>query len=426
MTEPRFEKVTLDNGITLVAESYSHVRSVCIGAWIRAGSALETDSQAGLSHFIEHMAFKGTARRSSLEIATVLESLGGELNAFTDRETTCFHATVLKEHLELALDVLSDVVFYPAYPDSEVEREKKVILQELSMIQESPDDWIGDLFLEQVWPGGGLGRPVIGHAQSIRRVSKAAMLRFFERHYRPESILISVAGNIEFPMLREACERYFGRVPRGRGAVVAKRVKPRYRAFSKKVSLDSEQAHLMVGFEGVGLRETDRFNALILSFFLGGGMSSRLFQEIREKQGLAYTVECDCVAYRDAGLFTVYAGVTPKALEKCLAIIGRELIRLTETPLAERDLELVKGQLRGTILLSSDQMEVRQESLGRNEQLFGRYVPVKEVIAQIEAVTPDGIQRLARRLFRPEKESVLALGNLRGWPSRLRVLESGS
>lgn len=410
LSENSYRKATLSNGITLVAERHLHVRSVSIGVWVKTGSSFERPSQNGVSHFIEHMVFKGTERRGPLEIATVLESLGGDLNAFTDREMTCYHATVLHEHVDVALDVLSDLVLHPTFPKEQLERERKVLLQELSMIEETPDDWIADVFFQAIWKDTPLGQPVIGTRKTILGITRAQLLKYFQSFYRPENIIISVAGNVDFEKLRDSCERYFAFSAEGPKGT-APRKKHAYHSAKKTLTTEgAEQTHLLLGFEGIGFRDPYRFDALILSFFLGGGMSSRLFQEIREKAGLAYTVDCDCIPFTDTGVFTIYSAMAPKSLGECLKIVSREIAKLKEHPLGDRELDLVKGQLKGTILLSSDQMEVRQESLGRNEIVFGRYVPVDEVIHEIERVSKERIHELANRLFVPEKESIVTLG----------------
>lgn len=409
-----YNKTVLDNGVTIVAERHPHVRSVSIGAWVKLGSALETKANNGISHFIEHMVFKGTETRTPLEIATVLESLGGDLNAFTDRELTCFHATALSEHVDQALDVLSDLLLRPTFARAQLDRERKVVLQEMAMVEDSPEEWIGDLFFETIWKDQPLGRPVIGTRKNIQTMTRAQILKFFHGHYRPENIVISVAGNIEWDSLVEKCRKYFT-FPSAQKMLPLERSPSKFKRGFKSVVTEAEQMHLLMGFEGVGFRDPYRFDALILSFFLGGGMSSKLFQEIRENAGLAYSVECECVPFTDTGVFTFYVGMAPKSLKQCMKILSKEIHSLRETLLTVDQLKVVKGQLKGTILMSSDQVEVRQESLGRNELVFGRYISVEEIIAEIERVSPARIRELARRVFVPEREAVVVLA-----PSKIK------
>jgi predicted Zn-dependent peptidase len=403
-----YSKATLSNGITLVAESHPHVRSASVGVWVKVGSSCEKDSESGLSHFIEHMVFKGTERRSAFEIATVLESLGGDLNAFTDREYTCFHSTVLSENLDVALDVLSDLTLRPSFPAAELERERKVLLQELSMVEEAPDDYIADVFLSSIWPKQPIGRSIIGTRQTIRNLSRAQMVRYFKEHYVAENMVISVAGNINFHDLHERCERYFGAIPKGKGKPKKKK-SPVYHSAKRSIVMDTEQLHLLLGFEGAGFRDPFRFDALIMSFFLGGGMSSRLFQEIREKAGLAYTVDCDCVPFSDTGILSIYVAMAPRSFRQCMEILAREIASLKEKPITNEQLSVVKGQLKGTILLSNDNMDTRQESLGRNEIVFGRHVSVDEVIGELQRVNTERILEVATRMFVPEKQAVVTL-----------------
>ncbi len=416
----QYHKAVLENGLTVVAEKHPHVRSVSVGVWVRLGSALESDKTTGISHFIELMLFKGTEKRTPLELATVLECLGGDLNAFTDRELTCFHATALNENLDEALDVLSDLIIRPTFPKEQLVRERKVLLQELSMVEDSPEDWISDLFFSTVWRDQPLGRPIIGTKKNIQGISRAQLLKFFGDHYRPENIVISIAGNIDFNEVVDKCRKYFT-FPNRPKKPLAKRLPSSYKRGARSVVAESEQMHMLLGFEGLGFRDTHRFDGLILSFFLGGGMSSRLFQEIREVAALAYSVDCDCVPFMDTGIFSFYVGMAPRSLGPCLKILSREINRLKTIPLTQKELDIVKGQLKGNILLSNDQVEVRQESLGRNEVVFGRYVTVEEVIDEIVRVTPERIQALAQRLFVPEKESIVTLGPAKWKGSRPTV-----
>lgn len=407
-----FHKSCLDNGLTLVAERHPHVCSVCIGVWVRVGSTLETPANNGISHFIEHMVFKGTEKRTAIEIATVLESLGGDLNAFTDREFTCFHATALKEHLDVAMDVISDLVLRPAFERSDIERERRVLLREMSMVEETPDDWINDIFFETIWASEPLGQTILGTRRSIKRLTRANLVKFFREYYRSENMVISVAGNIDFDDVRKQCEKYFAFAPAQKTLPLSV-LTSKYHARKRSVVADTEQTHLMLGFGSVGFKDPYRFEALILSFFLGGGMSSRLFQEIREKAALAYTVDCDYVPFSETGAFSVYVALSARSVPKCLEILRREIENLKQNSLSEKELALVKGQLKGSVLLSSDHMENRQESIGRNEIIFGRYVPVEEVLEQIDRVTTERIHELAKRMFVPENEGAVTIGRQR-------------
>ncbi len=416
-----FQKRRLDNGLTVVAERHPSVRSLSAGVWVNVGSAADPLRHAGVSHFIEHMVFKGTKRRSPLEIAVALESRGGELNAWTDREMTCYHAFSLSEDLPLVMDLLSDMSLSPTFPADQLEKERHVLLQELAQIEDSPDDMMGDIFFEMIWGKHPFGRPIIGSRKTIKAIGTKELWAHYTKHYRPESLVLSVAGNFEFSDMFATVEKCFASPKTSSRTKLVERKALKFKSNKKRKTFNSDQTHLMIGFETVGFRDPARFDGLILSFFLGGGMSSRLFQEVREKAGLAYSVDCDYIPYADSGVFTIHSALHPKSVKKCAEIIKHELKRLMEEPLSNAQLEVVKGQLRGTILLGADQMEVRQESLGRNELVFGRYISVEEVIREVEAVTPARVQKFAQNTFHKKREAVLLLGNLTGVPSTISV-----
>ena len=405
---PEFKKTTLDNGVTIVAEQHSHVRSLSIGVWVKLGSIHEDPSINGISHFLEHIVFKGTQKRNAMQIVSELEAVGGELNAFTDREFTCFHATVLNEDLELAVDVLSDLVIGPTFPKSQVERERKVLLQELAMVEETPEEWIYDLFFETVWKGEPLGQPILGPKKNIKRITRGQLMRIFRQYYRPENVVVSVAGNFEFDRLVELCEKYL-RFPQVQKAMPLEKPTSKYKGRSRVVVSNTEQTHLLVGFEGGGFRDPKRYENLVLSYYLGGGMSSRLFQEVREKAALAYSIDCDYSPYTDTGAFSIYVALSPRSLKPCLEILSKEMEHLKKKSISKEALELVKGQLRGSILMSADQMEVRQEAVGRNDIVYNRHIPVEEVIENIDRITADDIQEVCQNQFTSEKESVVVL-----------------
>ncbi len=408
----QYEKVLLENGATLVLEKNDHMRSVSMGVWVKIGSGSEPKNLNGVSHFLEHMVFKGTSKRTGLEIATVLECLGGELNAFTDREVTCYHATVLSEHAPIAIEVLSDLTLSPQFPKNEIDLEKKVLLQELSMIEESPDDKIYDLFFRSVWKDQPLGQPVIGSKATIDSFNRSTALKFFDQYYHPKNMVISVAGNINIPEMIEQCETLFRASDRAFHKKELKR-SVTYHGVHKKAVVPTDQLHLMVGFDGVTLHDSARFDALVLNFYLGGGMSSRLFQEIREKAGLAYTVECDFIPFSEAGLFSFYLALAPKTLGKCLSILSREVQRVASEPISVSALERIKSQIKGSIILASESVEARQESLGRNEIYFGRHISTEEIVAEIEKVSIDRVQNMAKQFFKEEKESVITLSRVK-------------
>lgn len=408
----QYQKVKLENGATLVMEKNEHVRSVSVGVWVKVGSSAESVKLNGISHFLEHMVFKGTRTRTSLELATVIESLGGDLNAFTDREVTCFHATVLSEHLSVALEVLSDLTLHPIFPKTEIEPEKRVLLQELSMVEEAPEDQVYDLFFRSVWKKHPLGQPVIGNKQTIGSFNRAKAVKTFEKYYRPSNMIISIAGNFEPSKVVAQCEKMFEAQKRA-SAPEHKRQKVTYLPSNKSLAKPTDQLHLIVGFEGLTMHDPERYAALVLNVYLGGGMSSRLFQEIREKAGLAYTVDCDFISFAEAGLCAIYMALQPKSLKKCLEILGRELSGVRDSLISPDALRAIKNQIKGAIILASEHTESRQESLGRNEIFFGKHFTPEEILEEVDKVSAEQVRRVAGRIFQPEKESIITVSRVK-------------
>jgi predicted Zn-dependent peptidase len=408
ISQPKYYKKKFNNGLTLISEEHPYARTLSIGLWVKVGSIVESDKNNGVCHFIEHMVFKGTKKRNSLQIATALESLGGDLNAFTDREFTCFHATVLCEHVEIALDVLSDLVFNPSFDKLELERERKVIQRELAAIKDAPEEWMADAFMENIWKNEKHGKSIIGTKKTIGALSQKELIRFYKKHYLPSNMVLSIAGNTQIEHLTNLVEKYFSssEKPEERTPVS---LKSNYHSTRKSYSLPQEQLHFMLGFEGFGFLNPKRIELLFLTFFLGGGMSSRLFQELREKEGLAYHIDCDFVPFTEIGFMAIVASLNPSSLNKTLKIISKEIHKIKQGEIDAEHLEIVKSQLMGTILMNADQMEVRQESLGRNELVFGRYLSVDEVSENIRNVTKEGLVEVANSVFIPEKESIVVV-----------------
>lgn len=414
--KPRFKKTVFDNGLTLVTERLPEYRSLSIGIWVKAGTRHERAREAGMSHFLEHMLFKGTESRSSLDIARQVDQVGGDFNAFTAREYTCFHILLLDRDVSLGLDILSDVVLNSNFDSTELERERKVILQEISMVEESPEELVHDLYFEVVYGRHGLGKPILGTETSIRRVKRGDVMRFFRKHYRPDQIIVSVAGNISHETVRSRLKPLARRSWPGRPRGKATRKElgferaPKIRDGFWWVERPTEQVHLVWGTEGLPYGSKDRFASFLLNVYLGGGMSSALFQEIREKNGLAYTVYSSLSPFTDSGVFTVYAATAMAQVPLCLRLIEDCVVKLKRDLLSEEELQTIKDNLKGTILLSSDSVESRMSSIAKNEIFFGRYVPVDEVCKAIDAVTPQDVRRVARKLLKPGKSGVLALG----------------
>ncbi|MCM2279420.1 MAG: insulinase family protein [Oligoflexia bacterium] len=413
---PSARKTVFKNGLTLLTERLPEFKSLAIGFWVKAGTRHEVPREAGLSHFLEHMLFKGTETRTALEIAREVDQVGGDFNAFTSREYTCFHITLLDRDVGLGLDILSDVVLNSNFDAAELERERKVILQEISMVEESPEELVHDVFFEKIYGRHGLGRPILGTEASVRRMKRGDLLRFFRKHYRPDQVIVSVAGNVT----HQAVKKKLGRLARGAWPGRQYQAPSRRKlGFAPAPSLregrwwmvrPTEQVHLVWGVEGPTYSSRDRFAAFLLNVHLGGGMSSSLFQEIREKNGLAYTVYSNLSPHIDSGVFSIYAACGMKQVPLCLKLIEECVHKLKKELLTPEELQVIKDNLKGTILLSSDSSESRMSSIARNELFLGAYVPPEEVCRQIDAVTPQDVRRVARKLLREGKRCILALG----------------
>ena len=405
-----FRTTVLESGLKIVAEMHSYVRSVSLGLWVKIGSCDENPKLNGASHFIEHMVFKGTQNRNAEEIATVLESRGGELNAFTDREYTCFHATVLKEDLALALDVISDLVTHPLFDKKHFDKERRVVLQELAQQEDAPEDLVFDKFAKMIWKDEPLGLPILGTPRTLASMKLPKLVQFYLDHYSLENMVLSVAGNFDFDELKKMANLALKDCSRGQKSLTLSRMPSKYHPKRRCELAKIEQQHVIIGYEGTTLSDPDRYVALILCVYLGGGMGSRLFQEVRERQALCYSIDVDLLSFAHSGVISIYSAVDHKDVEKYFEIIGRELNLLKSQGIKDLDLERVKGQLRGSVLLSSEVMELRQESLGRSELIFERPVSVSEVIESINGVTAESVFNIANRVFQHNRESVFSLG----------------
>ena len=410
------QKTVLGNGLTVITERLKGFRSLSIGIWIKAGTRHEKPKEGGVSHFLEHMLFKGTEKRSALEVAREIDQVGGEFNAFTAREYTCFHVTLLDRDLDLGMEILSDVLLNSTFDSDEFDRERKVILQEISMVEEAPEELVHDLFFELVYPKHGLGRPILGTAGSIRRMSRRDLKRYFQKHYCSAQVIVSVAGNISHrrvlkklglmrrkdwpgrPMQRQS-RRELGFEPA-----------PRMKAGHWWIPRNTEQVHLVWGVEGPKYSSRDRYAASVLNAYLGGGMSSALFQEIREKNGLAYTVYAMLWPFADAGAFTIYVATQAKQVTLCLKLIEESMTRLRQNLLSDEELQMVKDNIKGTLLLGEDNAEARMTSLARNEIFFQKQVSLDEICRAIDQVTPADVRRVARKLLHAGHRSLLAMG----------------
>jgi len=405
-----YRKDTLTNGIRVVSETLPKTRSLSIGVWVKVGSRHEPKEIGGVSHFIEHMFFKGTQKRSARDIATEVDSLGGEMNAFTSQETTTYYIKVLDEHLPEAVDILSDILLGSRFDPADMEKERKVILEEIKGVEDTPDDYIHEMFTATVWPDNSLGRPILGTKETIRSLQHADIVKHIEDYYCPREIVISVAGNFEHDRLIDLLNNAFGRL--SRTGVPKQDVAP---VFHKAVAVRKkqlEQVQVCLGCKGLPYVHEDRFVVMALNTILGNSMSSRLFQEVREQNALAYSIYSYVTAYRDAGLLTVYAGTDPANTIQAIQLIGKELRKIRDEGITPAEETRVKDQIKGNLVLSLETSNSHMGRIARQEIYFGKYLSVDDIIKSVDKVTAEQVQRLARQLFTRENLSLSILGPL--------------
>jgi predicted Zn-dependent peptidase len=410
----------LHNGVRLLTESMPHVRSISIGVWLTRGSRHEPEARSGIAHFVEHMLFKGTATRSAEDIAQAIDSIGGQLDAFTAKEYASYYIKVLDEHLPLALDILSDIVLRPAFAPEDVEREKKVVLEEIKMVEDTPDDLVHELFTQSFWEGHPLGRPILGTRETIEVLTAEALRDYFCGAYTANNVIISAAGNLEHEHVGALVEQAFELLPR-HGEPVADeppKVFPRVLLRNKEL----EQSHICLGASSYPQNHDQRYVSYVLNTLLGGSMSSRLFQNVREKRGLAYAVFSGLSAYRDAGSLTIYAGCANEVVGEVIDLVVEELRGVKQTPTPAAELRRAKDHLKGSLMLSLENTASRMSHLARQEIYFDRQFGLDETLEGIERVQPDDVQRVAADLFADGALAVTVLGQLDGWsldPARL-------
>ena len=412
----------LANGVRVLSEPLPDLTSATVGIWVENGSRYERAEQAGISHFLEHLFFKGTARRTAAQIAQEIDAVGGVLNAFTGKEYTCYYAKVLREHLPLALDLLADIFTQSTFAAEEIERERSVIVQEISQVEDTPDDYVHELFNLAFWPGHPLSRPIAGTAETVSRLGRDDFLRFLEARYRPDRVLIAAAGALTHDALLAVADRQFGALAGSAAGVDGGPPEPRAGVSVHEKRL--EQVHLCLGAPGIAQTDADRYPAHVVNLALGGGMSSRLFQEIRERRGKAYTVYSFLSSYCDAGYAGVYVGTSAEWTREVVEVIRDELGRVTRDGLAPDELLRAKNQMKGSLLLGLETSDSRMSRIAKNEIYFGRDVPLEEVAAGIDAVTNDDVLRVSRRLFRPDALALTVLGDLKGHALGDEVLAS--
>jgi predicted Zn-dependent peptidase len=405
-----YRKDTLSNGIRVVSETLPKSRSVSIGVWVKVGSRHEPEEIGGISHFIEHLFFKGTEKRTAKDIAIEMDSIGGEMNAFTSQETTTYYAKVVDEHLPVAIDILSDILLGSRFDPAEMEKERKVILEEIKSVEDSPDDYIHELFTSTVWPDNPLGRPILGTKESIKGLKHKDIISYIEQYYSPKEIIISVAGNFEHARLIELLNESFGKL--ARTGVPKNEVTPvfAHSVWVKKKQL--EQVQVCIGCKGLHYTHEDRFVISALNTVLGNSMSSRLFQEIREQNALAYSIYSYVTSYRDTGLLTVYAGTDPSNTLEVVRLVIKELRKISGEGITHAEETRVRNQIKGSLVLSLESSNSHMSRLARQEMYFGKYLSMDDIIKGVEKVTAEKVRELARQLFTQENISLTILGPL--------------
>lgn len=405
-------KYKLSNGVRVVCENIPYVRSVSIGIWVRTGSQNENPRNNGVSHFIEHMLFKGTEKRSAAEIAESIDNIGGQLNAFTGKECTCFYAKTLDEHIETAVDVLSDMLFNSVFSPKDIALEKKVILEEIGMYEDSPEELVHDILTETVWGGDPIGFPILGTKKSLRGVNRDVITGYVSEHYTPGNTVISVVGNISDEGLKELLEKYFGAwKPKAESQNAKSPVQFRPETCIREK--DTEQVHICIGFDGIKNGDDRMYPLLAVNNILGGGMSSRLFQKIREKKGLVYSIYSYPTTYNDAGLFTVYAGMKPENLGNVTELIMEELRLLLKKGFTVQELEKSREQLKGNYILGLESTSSRMNSIGKSELLLGYVNTPDEILKKIGAISMEGVNDVIGNVFVLDKKGISIVGKVK-------------
>lgn len=407
-----YKRIKLENGVRVVCEKIPYLRSVSIGIWVGTGSRNESQSNNGISHFIEHMLFKGTDNKSAREIADSIDSIGGQLNAFTGKECTCYYTKTLDSHADIALDVLSDMFFNSRFEEKDIEVEKKVILEEIGMYEDSPEELVHDILSETVWEDNSLGLPILGTRETLLNINKDKIKAYINERYLPQNTVIAVAGNFEEDRIIDVIKKKFGGWnASGKDSKTIEDAK--FKVNSKIKVKDTEQIHICMGFEGVAHGSDELYPLLAVNNVLGGGMSSRMFQKIREEKGLVYSIYSYPSSYKNAGLFTIYAGMNAEHLEKVVELIIKEIKILLKEGLSKDELEKSKEQLKGSYILGLESTSSRMNSMGKSEVLMDRIYTPDEILKKIDAVNQESVERVIKQIFCLDKISFAIVGNIK-------------
>ncbi len=410
--EDSIEKTLLTNGVRILSQRMPHVQSVSMGVWVNIGSRDETDAENGLSHFIEHMMFKGTQKRSAFEIAKAFDAIGGYTNAFTSMENTCYHAKVMANHLETMSEILSDIFLNSLFDDAEIEKERPVIFQEIGMLEDTPDEYVHQLAAQSFWGDNPLGRSILGTHDNILQFDSKNIRSFFERLYQPDRIVVTAVGNIAHDHLVDLARPAFEAVPAGK-PIAAREIPQRHSNAGQNIyrhPKDIEQAHICLNTRGLPTTDPRRYVSSLMNTILGGNMSSRLFQQIREQRGLAYSVYSFASSFVDTGMSGAYAGVDPVHAFETVELILNTLQSLKDSPVTEDELQHAKEFSKGNLLMASESNENQMARLAQGEFHFGRYTPLQEILDEIDRVTPSDIRMLAEELFQKDQMTLTLHG----------------
>jgi predicted Zn-dependent peptidase len=404
------KKTTLKNGVRVLSETLPNLNSVSIGIWVANGSRHERRESNGVAHFIEHLLFKGTTRRTALDIAREIDSVGGILNAFTSREYVCYYAKVLDRFLPKAVDILADIFTNSLFDSEEIEKERKVILQEISMVEDNPEDFIHDLFHQKFWKHHPLGMSILGDQQSVGGLTREKIIGFKDHMYRAEDIIITAAGNVDHDELLALLEKNLPVIPAGNGRGTS--APPVHKKRIEVAERDLEQVHMCLGIRGLPQNHPQRFDAFVMNTILGGSMSSRLFQEVREKRGLAYSIYSYMASHADSGSLVIYAGSGPEHHREVLELSLAELKRFKTEPVPQVELDSAREQLKGNMILSLESSDNRMSKLAKNEIYFGAYQPIDAIIAGFDRVTTQSIMDVAGQLLNEDYLTLVLLGKV--------------
>lgn len=409
-----YRRSVLKNGTVVITEKANSFKSLSIGVWVKGGSRHETPAQAGMAHFLEHMMFKGTSKRSSLDIARDVDLVGGDFNAMTTREYTCFHLTLPHKEIDFALDLLSDILRDSQFDETELERERLVVLQEFAMVEESPEEWIHEVLFDKAFGGHPLGRPILGTEKVLKSFTRDDVKKYFNQHYYSKNIVITMAGDLDHGRAVKKLNQLLGDFKGQKKPLPAAcRKKPKFHPGVHVIKRDTDQAHITLACESYPIDHKDRLAAFLLNAFLGGNMSSALFQEIREKRGYAYTVYSSLAPFTDTGLFGMYVATAPKQVGECLTLMREQINKLTAVPIDEKDLLIAKNSVKSAVLMGSDSMETRMYALAKSELFYDRQVSDEDICKMVDQVTALDIWRVAKDLFGRNRWLIVALGNFR-------------